>query len=203
MKDIILNSYKRERDSQLATIAGHIEEQMTNNPNFTDAPPELAELKKILPEYSASLKDALTRNKVAVSRKKDLKKRMVALLTVLAGYVTQKCNGDRTMLMESGFPISGEQGERPLGEIEKLDVKLGPPGIVTTSVKRVGGCRAYGHQYATEPPSSTTQWHSEISSLPEFTFKGLQSGKTYWLRVVAVGSAGQTIYSPVESRIVQ
>jgi hypothetical protein len=203
MKDIILNTYKRERDSELAITAGHIDEQLENNPNFTDAPPELAEMKKLLPEYRAAVQEAKTRSKVAVSKKKDLKKQLVVLLTAVAVYVTHKCNGDRTMLLTSGFPISGEQGERPLGLIEKLDVVLGPPGIITTSVRRVAGSRAYAHQYATEPPTSTTSWHSEVSSEAKYTFNGLQSGKTYWLRVMVVGSAGQRIYSPVESRIVQ
>ena len=75
MKDVILNTYKRERDSELAITAGHINEQMDNNPNFTDPPTELADLRELLPEYRSAVHEARTRSKVAVSKKKDLKKR--------------------------------------------------------------------------------------------------------------------------------
>ena len=203
MKDVILTTYKRERDTELTSTVTHVVEEMTDNPDFPDAPKELEEMRVLLPNYQKAVADAKTRSKVSVSRKKDLKKQMVGLLTVLAAYVTRKCNGDRTMLLTSGFPISGEKGERPLAAIEKLEVELGPPGIITTRVKRLGGCRAYAHQYATEAPTSSTSWHSEMSTQSEYTFSGLQTGRTYWLRVVALGSVGQRVYSPVESRIVQ
>jgi hypothetical protein len=107
------------------------------------------------------------------------------------------------MLLSSGFNISGQKGEVAAPTISKLDVELGPPGIITTRIKRAGGIRAYFHQYAMEPPSSATSWHSETTLQPSCTFSGLQSGKTYWLRVAILSSTGQLVYSPVESRIIQ
>jgi hypothetical protein len=203
MEDIILNSYKRERDSELATTSIHIVEGMENNPYFPDPPAELAAVKKLLPGYQTAVANAKGRDKVMVSFKKDKKAEMVALLTKLAAYVTLTCKGDRTMLLSSGFPISGDQGEQPMPVIQKLDVKLGPPGMITTRVKRVAGARAYMHQYTTEPPTSETVWISEGSLQASYTFSGLKSAVKYWIRVVALGGAGQTVYSPVESCIIQ
>jgi len=203
MQDIILNSYKRERDSDLGTLAIHIVDSMENNPTFPDAPSELGAIKKLLPEYQTAVANAKGRNTVLISIKKDKKKELIALLTALAAYVTRTCNGDRTKLLSSGFPVSGEKGEQPMAVIQKLEVELGPPGVLTTRVKRVAGARAYLHQYTTEPPSSDTVWTIEGSTLAFHTFSGLKSGTKYWLRVVALGRDGQTVYSPVESRIIQ
>ena len=203
MEHIIVNSIKRERDSELATTSIYIVEEMENNPNFPDPPAELAAIKKLLPEYQTAVANAKGRNTVMVSIKRDKKVELIALLLKLAGYVTLTCNGDRTMLLSSGFPISGEKVEQPMPVIQKLEVELGTPGEVTTRVKRVRGARAYMHQYTTESPSSETVWISEGSTNAFHTFKGLKSAVTYWLRVVALGRDGQTVHSPVVSRIIQ
>jgi hypothetical protein len=203
MEIIILNSYKRERDSELATTSIHIVELMEANPYFPNPPAELAEIKKLLPGYQIAVANAKGRDKVMVSVKKDMKAQLVALLTKLAAYVLETCKGDKTMLLSSGFPISGEKGEQPMAVIEKLDVVLGPPGIITTRVKRIKGARAYMHQYTTESPTSETVWISEGSLQAYHTISGLKSAVKYWIRVVALGGAGQTVYSPVESRIIQ
>ena len=87
--------------------------------------------------------------------------------------------------------------------IEKLEVELGPPGQVTTRIKQVKRARAYMHQYTTEMPTDSTAWISEGSSFRYHTHRGLKSGVTYWLRVVAIGPSGLLTYSPVASRIIQ
>ena len=204
MANTILKSYKRDNDDALQTSATRVEEGLDNNANFPDLPPAHGELKKILPGYRSSIANAKGRDSVAVSLKKDLKVKVIGLMTELDAWVTEKCKGDRTMLLESGFYISGEKNRvvrEP--EITKLEVELGRAGILTTKIKRVAQCRGYWHQYATEMPTSATTWQSESSLLPEFTFTGLTSGRTYWVRVMIYSKSGQWIYSPIESRIVQ
>lgn len=203
MEAIILKSYKRERDSEFGTTVQRVVNGMENNPNFPDPPAELAQAKKLLPEYQNAVADAKGRDAVKVSNKKDRKAELVTLLTVIAAYVTRICNGDRTMLLSSGFAISGEKVDEPMPVIQKLDVELGPPGVVTTRIKRVAGARAYMHQYTTEAPTSETVWISAGNTQAHHTFSGMKSGVKYWFRVVALGDAGQTVYSPVESRIIQ
>lgn len=203
MEDIILKTYKRDRDSDLTTSATRVDEGMDGNPYFPDPPAALADMRKLLPEYGIAVANAKGRDTMMVSIKKDLKVKMVGFMTELDAYVTAKCSGNRTMLISSGFYISGEKSEAAEPTIGKLDVELGPPGIVTTRIKRVASSRAYLHQYATEPPTSATSWHSEGSVQAQYTFSGLTSGKTYWLRVVVLRPTGQRVYSPVESRIIQ
>jgi len=203
MERIIINAIKRERDSDLITTTDHILEEMENNPNFPNPPAELATIKRLLPEYQAAVANAKGRNTVMVSLKKDRKTQLLAELIKLGDYVTLTCNGDRTMLLSSGFPVSGEKNQQPMPVIQELVVELGSPGEVTTRIKRVRGARAYMHQYCTEPPTSNSVWISEGTTNAFHHFKGLKSAVTYWLRVIALGKAGQAVSSPVVSRIIQ
>jgi len=204
MVPTILKTYKRDNDSELGTSATRVVDGMNNNPSFLEPPPAYVSLKTLLPEYRTSVANAKGRDSVAVSLKKDLKVKAIGLMTELDAWVTEKCKGDRTMLLSSGFYISGEKGKViPDPVIANLEVILGRAGILTTRIKRVARCRGYWHQYTTEAPTSATTWYSESSLQPEFTFNGLISGRTYWVRVAIYSKTGQWIYSPVESRIVQ
>lgn len=203
MEDVILTSYKYLRDSDTVTIANRVVEKMENNPNFSDPPPALAAAKKLLPEVLSAVGNAKGRDVEAVQLKNDLKDELVALLTELADYVTLKCKGDRLMLLSSGFPISGATSTQVEQVIEKLDVDLGAPGQVTTTVKRLRGARAYMHQYTTETPTAETVWHNEAGKHPSHTFSGLKSMEKYWFRVVAVAADGENIISPIVWRVIQ
>src|SRR5262245_8989066 len=120
---------------------------MENNPNFPDPPAALAEIKKLLPEYHGSVWMAKGRDSEAISVKNDKKATLIAWLSEVAAYATQKCNGDKTKLLSSGFAISGERGEQPLGDISRIELQLGKPGEVTSRTKRVKGAKAYMHQF--------------------------------------------------------
>ena len=192
---------KNERD--LATLCQRVIEKMENNPVFPNLPPALADLKKVLPEYQASLVKAKSRDKEMVAIKNDKKAIVLALLEELADYVNVTCKGDRTLILSSGFDVTDEQSSRPATAIETLEVELGEPGEATLRVKKATGVVAYVHQYTTEPPGLNTVWVREESSIGEHTFKGLASDKRYWFRVLAIGRKGQKAYSPVISRSIQ
>ncbi len=73
MKNIILNTYKRERDCELGTVAQRIVKEMENNPHFPTPPTALATIKTLLPEYQEAVANAKGRETVKVSIKKDKK----------------------------------------------------------------------------------------------------------------------------------
>jgi hypothetical protein len=203
MKNIIVNSYKRDGDSEIITTGYRITDKMENNTNFTDLPPEFSEAKQLLPVLQTSVSNAKGRDIEAVNLKNENKARFIVLLTILAAYVTEKCKGDRGMLLSSGFPISGDKSNRVDPVIQQLEVELGPPGEATTKVKRLRAARAYMHQYTTEPPTAETVWASEGSKNPHYTFSGLNSTVKYWFRVVAISQDGERVYSPVATRVIQ
>jgi hypothetical protein len=193
--------YKKRSDT--VTTGYRVVEKMEDNPNFSDPLPELAATKKLLPELLSAVGNAKGRDVEAVCLKNDLKAELIALLTVVAEYVTAKCKGDRLMLLSSGFPISGASSTQVDQVIQELDVELGSPGEATTRVKRLRRARAYMHQYTTEPPTSETVWHSEGSKQANYTFSGLRSMTKYWFRVVAIAADGEKITSPVIERVIQ
>lgn len=203
MKNIIVNIYKNQGDSETITTGYRITGKMDNNSNFTDAPAELEEAKQLLPVLQTNVWNAKGRDIEAVNLKNETKARFIVLLTILAAYVTEKCKGDRGMLLSSGFPISGDKTNQTEPVIEELDVELGPPGEATTQVKRLRRARAYMHQYTTEVPTADTLWASEGSKNPYFTFNGLNSTVKYWFRVVAISYDGEMVYSPVITRVIQ
>lgn len=203
MKNIIIYSFKRQSDSDIITTGYRITEKMDNNPNFTDAPSELEEVKQLLPEFQSSVSNSRGRDMEVINLKNERKARLIVLLTTLAQYVTEKCKGDRGMLLSSGFLISGDKSNPEEPVIQQLEVELGPPGEATTQVKRLRRARAYMHQYTTESPTAETKWVSEGSKQPYYTFSGLNSTAKYWFRVVAISQDGQTVYSPVVARVIQ
>lgn len=204
MQHIIRSTYKKERDGDLGVTIKRVLGGTENNPNFPNPPEALAKLRKLSPEYDDSVVNAKGRNKEMIAIKKARKAAAIALLTEIASYVTLICNGDEALLLNSGFEISGLSGtKQPMSAIQKLIVELGPPGEVTIRVKRIRGARAYLHQYTSEPPSSETVWVNEGSTNAYCTFKGLKSYTKYWFRIVALGPNGQTVYSPVDFKVIQ
>jgi hypothetical protein len=202
MKPLIAKYNKRE--SELVRTSNRIIEEMTDNPDFTDPPAELAELKKEVPVFQEVHTNALSGDKKQVSIKNDKKAIILALLQVLADYVTVKSKGERTLILSGGFEVAGENSNsNAVPSIETLEVDLGQPGVATTRIKNVNGVKAYIHQYATEAPGLNTVWTSEGSSERSYTFQNLSSVKQYWFRVVAIGYNGQRGYSPVVSRVIQ
>jgi len=198
-KNII--SFKNEHE--LITLIKRVLEKMKSNPVFPNPPAALAETEKLLPEFEEALVRAKSRDKEWVAIKNNKKALILALLEELAEYVIATCKDDRALILSSGFDVTDEQGGRPVTAIEALDVVLSAPGEATLLVKTATGTISYVHQYATEPPSQDTVWHSEGSTTGNYTFTGLTSDKRYWFRVVAIGRKGKKAYSPVVSRSIQ
>ena len=201
-----IKTVKKTRQSEIGEICQRVIENMENNPYFSTLPAELGELKKVLPEYQASLANARGRDKVMVSIKNDQKAKVLQLLATIGDYVTVTCKGDRTMLLSSGFDVTDENGSgnpiAPLA-IEKLVVELGESGEATTRITKATAAIAFVHQYTTEAPGANTVWTSEGTSQDFYRFAGLSSDKRYWFRVAAIGRNGQRIYSAVVSRVIQ
>jgi hypothetical protein len=199
----ILAIRKKQSQQDLLWLGYVVVEKMENNPTFPDPPDTLTALKEILPEYHTALANALSRDKEMVAIKNDKKEILVNLLRELANYVMATCKGDRTLLLGSGFNVSGNVRRKYIPSIEKLEVKIGPPGEAITRARNSTDCVSYAHQYTTEPPGPNTEWVTEGSSHCHYKFEGLISGKRYWFRVVGIGRRRRIGYSPIVTRVIQ
>ncbi|HUP11930.1 MAG TPA: hypothetical protein VM187_06960 [Niastella sp.] len=199
----ITYGYKR-RQSDILLTSMCVISKMENNPYFPKPPAALAKLKTTVPKFQTALANALGRDKEMVAIKDNIKELVLNLLQELVSYVMEISKGDRIMILSSGFDASKEPSKtwvEPV--IEELEVILGGAGIANIQAKKVRGIKAYTHQYTYEQPGPNTQWVSEVSSVKKHTFKGLQSEKRYWFRVLGIGTRRRKSYSPIVSVVIQ
>jgi hypothetical protein len=130
---------------------------------------------------------------------------LIALLKQLANYVELISNGNRTIMLSSGFDLSKEGNEgQILGNINNFTVTDGNnPGQIISKCEGVDNIVSYLHCYTQDPVSNASIWKEEASSTSAFTFAGLESGKKYWFKLKAVGRKNQSNVSNPISRIVQ
>ncbi len=74
-------------------------------------------------------------------------------------------------------------------------------GELKLRFKRVAGARSYMVQYAQEPVTDATAWQNRAGTVSKYTITQLDAGKKYQVRVAAVGTNNQLIYSDAVSRM--
>lgn len=202
MKHKIRTTYRQSRDGDFANLAYRILESLKDNPSFTNPTPALPDVETALQEYRDALVNAAGKDKAMVSVKNDKRNRLHALLSALANYVTETSQGDKSLLLTTGFELA--KGRTTiLAPIGGMLVNIGPPGEAVTRVNRVAGAKAYVHQYTTEPEKGESSWVSYTSTDREYRFTNLPSAVKHWFRVIAVGKDNQSVSSATEARIIQ
>ncbi|OQP68353.1 hypothetical protein [Niastella populi] len=200
----IKKSYKKPSDTYMLKLTGRILESMKNNPYFPNPMPTLPDVEKAFGEFQVSLNVAGRNDRTLSSAKNDKKAVLSGLLEKLGDHVTLTCNGDKTMLLSSGFDITGIGGaSQDLTPVEQLDVEIGPPGQAIARVKRVTGARMYTFQCTPDPVTTDSVWASDTTSDPQNTFTNLNSIARYWFRVIAHGRGKQSVASVLVSRVIQ
>ena len=203
MKNRIVSSYKIEKDNDFIATLKLVTTNLDGNASFPNPPEALANIKKKLPDFEAAVVNAKGRDPLKVSLKNDLRAILEAELKKLADFVTQVSNGDRSLLLSSGFALRSARTEAGLGSISNLQVVIDRPSEATTRIKRVNGARSYVHQYTAEPLTSGSIWTSKTLTDTSYTFTGLESAVKYLFQVIAIGFKGQEAYSPMVKKVIQ
>jgi hypothetical protein len=123
----------------------------------------------------------------------------------MENYVLYTCAGDRAKAISSGYSVAKPPSPAPevtKAENQKLENGLNA-GELKYSFEKVPGARSYIYQMTQEPLTENSDWTNHMGTKRKFLFAGLESGKRYWVRVAAIGSGGQTVYSDPLSRLVQ
>jgi hypothetical protein len=203
MKLKIKKSYRRVSDLKTLGMGDRVSDSLKGNEKFPEAETTRLNLENKCNDFRKSISIAGRKDRTLSSAKNDLKAELVSLLDGLADYVTTTSNGDKTMLLSSGFDITGDKDlSQALAPIEKLVVVSDQPGQATTRVKRVAGARSYVHQYTADPLSPDSVWVSETTTEREHTFSSLKSVVRYWFRVMAIGKGKQSVYSMPVARVI-
>jgi hypothetical protein len=204
MKLKIKKSYKNPSDTFILKLCGRVLESMRNNASYPNPTPTVAEVEKKYADYHVSLNVAGRSDRTLSSAKNDRKAELIGMLEKWDDYVTSTSNGDKTMLLSSGFDIVGIKSlSQDLTPIEKLDVEIGPIGHAVVSIKKVPGARIYAYQCTPDPVTPDSVWTTETTSDSKNTFTNLNSIAKYWFRVIAYGRGKQTVTSVLVSRVIQ
>jgi len=203
MQATISTKYRRSSDKALLQLCYQIADTLKDNPAFPDPMPTLAVFLIACDDFRVAVSLSSRKDRALQSAKNDKKAHLIGLLDDLVKYVTTKCNGDKTMLLKSGFNIVGLKSvSSNLEPITDLKVESELPGQVTIRVKRVTGARSYVFQYTTDPLGPDSIWLSETSIEREHTFSNLKSVARYWFRVIAIGKGKQAVYSASVARVI-
>lgn len=171
----------------------------TGNPHFQTPNPTLAAFTTVTDGLETGYNDAKAARLAAKSLTQLQDQAAAAfdlMVSQLASYVDNVSAGDATIIESAGFATRATP--TPVGELPApTDVSAKPgehPGHADVKWKRVYGASAYNIERATDSAELTWQFIGS-STKAEASLNSMLSGKKYWHRVAALGSAGQSAWS--------
>ncbi len=201
----ITNGFERLSDASLEARAISIVAALTDNPAFTSSSPTLTAMHTAISNYSNALAKATGGSPYDKAFKNQKRLELIDLLHSLGNYVLFVANGNELVAKSSGFTIA--KGPSPAPELvaatnQKLEDGANA-GELRFSFNRVPGAKSYMYQHTADPLTENSVWQSKVGTVRKVSFTGLESGKKFWCRVMAIGTNGQGVYSEPVSRIVQ
>lgn len=205
MKVAKLNlSTSRYSDADFLRRSQYVLACLTGNDSFPSPVPPLADLSAAVEAYSLALVGADSGTHGLVAAKNERRAELEAVYVQLGMYVMYVANGSAELLTQSGYPVAKDREPVYISNPGHVTLVNGvTSGELDSSVDAVKGSRLYLFQITDTEPTETTVWASSYTcSRCKYTFKGLQPGKKYWVRVAATGSGDQIAYSTIASQYV-
>lgn len=197
------NGFNRLTDSALAENASFIASSIKDNPNFPTPSPTPVKIEQMVTEFLAAVDKAKTGNRMDILLKNNLREGLLDNLYLMGYYVLFTAQGDRTIAASSGFKLAKEPSPQPpIGKPLNLQVlNTTQSGELESSVTKVKGAVSYLHQFTTDPLLKEDGWMSMACTSRKCLLQGLKPGATYFVRIGAIGTKDQIMYSDVVSRI--
>jgi hypothetical protein len=172
---------------------------VTGNPNFPASTPTAAVLLAKADAIDITYNEAHAArliSKTKTAAMDDMCAEGEALVAQLASYVDGASGGDAAIIESAGF--STRATPTPIGELPApVDLQVQPSefsGSANVKWKSVNGAKSYIVERALD--NVDMQWATiGTSTKKETSLNSMLSGKKYWFRVAAVGSAGQSAWS--------
>lgn len=200
----ITNGFEGMNDLDFLGKVRFIVGQMTGRPEFPTPDPSLASVTTLANEFEQAIQDAEAGGSVDKSIRDNKKEELIETMHNLGDYVLFTAKQNRLVAEKSGFSIARDPAPQP--PIEKPDGLNLTDGVnageLLLQFKRVAGARGYMYQVSLDP-SDESKWVTMYGTIRKNLFTGLESGKKYYVRVVALGTNSQVVYSDVVSRIAQ
>jgi hypothetical protein len=179
-------------------------QQMTGNSNFSTPDPTLASVTTLANQFEQAINDAEAGGSYDKSVRDSRKEELIDTMHNLSNYVLFTAKGDRLIAESSGFTIAKDPSPQPpIEKPEGLNLTDGAnAGELLLLFLKVLGARSYMYQISLDP-TDQTKWVTQHGTVRKNLFTGLESGKKYYVRVVAIGTGNQIVYSDTVSRVAQ
>jgi hypothetical protein len=191
----------KSSDAELIAATNRVLTALTGNTNYPAPVPALAAITTALAAYTTAV-DGLDRGRVSVAIRDKARLPVVQLLRELSLYVQQTSQGDRVVLLGSGYPL--QKARQPAGiplAPQNLRLRQGNTGVLVGRVRVVLNASSYQWRFATA--LAPTVWQQpEPTTRATATIVGLAPGTTYNVQVRAIGSRGASDWCETASLIV-
>ncbi len=201
----ITNGFDKLNDADLEAKANHIYASMNGNTIFPTPTPTLTVFQTAIDDYSDALAKAESGSAYDKAAKNQKRLELIDILHQLGAYVLFASGGLELNAISSGFSIAKNPTPSPaVTPAGNQKLVEGPnAGQLKYSFDKVPGARSYVYEYTPDPITGASTWKSQGGTTRKTVFTGLESGKRYWCRVMAIGKGGQGVYSEPVSKIVQ
>jgi hypothetical protein len=199
----IKNGIEKFSDSALVEYASFIHQQISSRPaTFASPTPGMVVYKTAIDDFQALMNVATGGDRVLIGQKNVLRNALELHTHVLSYYVMLTAQGNAQVILESGFQMVGPSQSSVLTKPSDLRVTNGEQsGELLLKVKKVPGAASYSYQYSTDPAMKEESWKIENCTSSRCKLIGLTPGTTYYVRVGAIGTKGQVMFSDAASRI--
>ena len=179
--------------SQVVSKVHFIEGRMKDNPAFPVPAPSLADIALAREALEAAITAAKDGGRTATAIRRARQRELTLLLNQLGGYVSSIAEGNGLAILSSGFEV--KRTGQPTGEPEPtrdLQAMISPyKGRVDLRWKPVKDAIAYHIHLSRTEPTDDSGWElAGVSTKASYKLTGLDSAKTYWFRVAAIGTSG-------------
>lgn len=200
----IATRFDGQSDPDFKDKADEIYASMLGNANFPTPIPELTVIDTLIKAFNEASTAAKDRSRNAVVLKNNIRQDLTNALVQLSSSVTTTANGDKAMLISSGFDLARPGESTPIEKPKSIMLTDGRnSGELVVKIPTVKGAKSYGAQYTTDPLTASSEWTQLMTTTTKYTFKNLVAAQKYWCRMAAIGPFGQVVYSDAVCRVVQ
>lgn len=212
MTSLITAGFDSASPADFLTQSQLIVTSMTGNPNFPEpwpAPvPPLATISADLAQYQALFNATRAGDRTRITQRNAARDTLASDLLLLRLYVETAGHGDAAKVATSGFPLR-QRAPRAAAVVpappESFAIRQGPvSGTMSLRCKAVTGAGCYEVQLASADPTVPGNWTEAglFTSCRNISIQGLTPGKTYSVRMRAIGVAGAGDWTSPASIIV-
>jgi hypothetical protein len=200
----ITNGFEGMADLDFLGKVRFVVQQITGNSNFPTPDPTLASVTTLANQFEQAINDAEAGGSYDKSVRDSKKEELIDTMHNLSNYVLFTAKGDRLIAESSGFTIAKDPSPQPpIEKPEGLNLTDGAnAGELLLLFLKVLGARSYMYQISLDP-ADQTKWVTQHGTVRKNLFTDLESGKKYYVRVVAIGTGNQIVYSDTISRVAQ